>query len=987
MDELTLEQARAILELDRVILAAEDPQTIIQTVLDRIGRIIPPCDRASITLVDRDRGGMLLYAGADLTGGHDLQPGRFIPGEDTTTSRAVESKREEYRPDLAAEAALTAIDRELLRWGIRADLVVPMLVGEDALGTLNLGSRQVDAFTPSHAHVAQELAQRAAIAIRRVQTLATSQREVTDLAALLNVARAALGKSDLEALLSDLTTAVADLLDAESCVLLYRDEQTGDFAPYPPAFGLSERELALLHFDAETAERLLSQWPDRLVLISSEPAADPRLRTDVAEELGERSLLLARLRVEDHLLGVLRVANKRGGSGFTSHDAQLLELAASPIAAAMNNARLHRQVEQERARLRREVEAFAAISRHVGTADTPTGILWEALSHLLTILGIDGTAAIYQEPDGRFVFFSVPQMEAVNNDFSPEELGRVRRQAYAQVLARFRQDPSPLLIPDTEQHASPLVQAACKYGGRSLLVCPMGEGDQITGVLVLGTIKAHHPFTEQDVALAAALARYLGQTLENQWLYRESLAREAKLRRRQRELRTLFQVTHTINVASEPTDMVRETLQRVLDLLDIHSGWVSLRDPGTGTFYPAFTINLPPILQAEGALEGDCWCRRLAEVDGIHRALNTVECERIAKLTDHLEREEVYHTVIPILWQDNVLGLMNVATREWKALSEENLSLLTAVGQQLGVGLRRAQLYSEMKLAAGELARANEELRRLDRIRTELLANVSHELKTPLIPISSLAQLMLGGKAGSLTDEQRDFLQAMVRSAERLQRFSDQLLGTVRRDQGRERLQPARLDLRQVLRESADTIAPAVEAKHLHFDLRLPDEPLWVQGDGSMLRQVFDNLLSNATKFTPAGGRVTLAAWSAGDKVRGRQGAGERGAKANDQCSMVDGQWSTNGAAPDLERQDRKSKTENPRSVIVEVIDTGVGIAEEEQPRVFDRFYQATGKGYTGGTGLGLAIVKELVELHGGSVSVQSAPGRGSKFTVCLAGE
>jgi len=976
MDELTLEQARAILELDRIILAAEDSQTIIQTVLHRVGRIIPPCDRASITLVDRERGGLLLYAGAGLSGGDSLQPGRFIPAGHTTAWRVVESRRPECRADLASEDSLTEIDRDLLKCGIRADMVVPMLVGGDALGTLNLGSRQVGAFTPSHLEVAQELARRAAIAIRRARTLATSRREVTDLSALLNVARAALGKSGPVSLLGDLTAAVADLLDAESCVVLCRDEHTGDFAPCSPAFGLTERELAFLHLDAETTERLLALWPDRLVLVSSAPAGDPRLRADLAEELGERSLLLARLQVEDRLLGILRVANKRGAGGFSPHDTQLLELAASPIAAAMNNARLRRQVEQERARLRQEVEAYAAISSHVGTADAPTGILQEALTHLRTILGVDGAAAIYQEPDGSFIFFSVPPLRLGKSDRPPDELQRVRRQAYAQVVARFQEDSTPLFVPDTEQHASPLVQAACRYGSRSLLVCPMGEGDQVTGVLVFGTFQPHHSFSEQDIALATAMARYLGQTLENQWLYQESLAREKNLLQRQRELRTLIEVSRAINVASEPADMVRETLRRVLDLLDIHSGWVSLRDPITGTFYPACTINLPPILQIEHALEGECWCRRLADADEIHQALNTVECERIAELTDHLEKEEVYHTVIPIVWQENVLGLMNVATREWKALSEENLKLLTAIGQQLGVGLRRAELYAEMKQTAGELARANEELRRLDRVRSDLLANVSHELKTPLIPISSLAQLMLKGKAGPLTDEQSDYLQAMIRSAERLQRFSDQLLGTVRRDQGRDQPRPAHLDLCQVLRESANTVAPAVAAKHLHFDLRLPDEPLWVQGDGSMLRQVFDNLLSNATKFTPAGGWVTVEAWGV-----------ERGANANLQLSVVNDQLSTNDAAPGSELRSPKSKIANPKSVIVEVVDTGLGIAEEEQPRVFDRFYQATGGGYTGGTGLGLAIVKELVELHGGSVSVQSAPGQGSKFTVCMPGE
>lgn len=256
------------------------------------------------------------------------------------------------------------------------------------------------------------------------------------------------------------------------------------------------------------------------------------------------------------------------------------------------------------------------------------------------------------------------------------------------------------------------------------------------------------------------------------------------------------------------------------------------------------------------------------------------------------------------------------------------------------------------------MAQANRELRRLDRVRSDLLANVSHELKTPLIPISSLGQLMLSGKTGPLTDGQRDYLQAMIRSAGHLQRFSEQLLGTVRRDQGREPFRPIRLDLCQMLRESADTVSPAIETKNLHFDLQLPEELLWVAGDSSMLHQVFDNLLSNAAKFTPAGGRVTLAAW-----IRSRIGTRH-----------------TQYAMRRIKDARHNSKLQTRNSVIVEVRDTGMGISEKNQPHIFERFYQATGGGYVGGTGLGLAIVKDLVELHGGGSVCRVRSGRGVRL-------
>lgn len=227
----------------------------------------------------------------------------------------------------------------------------------------------------------------------------------------------------------------------------------------------------------------------------------------------------------------------------------------------------------------------------------------------------------------------------------------------------------------------------------------------------------------------------------------------------------------------------------------------------------------------------------------------------------------------------------------------------------------------------------------------DFVANVSHELKTPLTSVQGFSQAILDGTA-STPEAQKQAAQVIYDEAGRMHRMVLDLLDLARLDAGTLDLRWALVDLPALLRNVAGKFAPLAQAIGVTIEVNSPSLPS-VTGDGDRLAQVFTNLVDNALKHTPAGGSIMLKAGLAGSMAA--------------------------------------SSTES--EIQVEVADTGAGIPPEALPHIFERFYQADQSrrgGEKHGTGLGLAIVKEIVVAHGGKINVRSTIDAGSTFTVCL---
>jgi two-component system phosphate regulon sensor histidine kinase PhoR len=229
------------------------------------------------------------------------------------------------------------------------------------------------------------------------------------------------------------------------------------------------------------------------------------------------------------------------------------------------------------------------------------------------------------------------------------------------------------------------------------------------------------------------------------------------------------------------------------------------------------------------------------------------------------------------------------------------------------------------------------ELRRLERVRRDFVANVSHEFKTPLTAIQGFAETLLGGALEEPQNSRR-FLGIIRDHAARLARLTDDLLELSQAEAGRLELEMQPLSVSGLIEACLDTTRLKGREKNLTLAADCPSDLPLVRGDQARLREALQNLLDNAVQYTPPGGRVTVRA------------------------ARVDGQ------------------------VSIAVTDTGIGIPQADQERIFERFYRvdAARSREVGGTGLGLSIAKHLVEAHGGRIRVESEVGRGSTFTLLL---
>jgi PAS domain S-box-containing protein len=253
-------------------------------------------------------------------------------------------------------------------------------------------------------------------------------------------------------------------------------------------------------------------------------------------------------------------------------------------------------------------------------------------------------------------------------------------------------------------------------------------------------------------------------------------------------------------------------------------------------------------------------------------------------------------------------------------------------------------LHDELTERRNEAERLNAELRTLDGMKSELLANVSHELQTPLVSVRGYTEMILKERLGAINDEQRKGLSLSLKNIDRLIAMIDNLLAFARMDRESGELNLSTFPLAGVVDEALTLLGEKIEAKTLRVTRSVDDPPLTVRADRDKILQVFLNLVGNAVKFSRERGSIEVSA--------------------------------------------RPGK---PGFALVQVCDTGIGIAKDDLERVFDRFYQAGDPAAHGreGTGIGLAIVRNILRLHGCVIHATSEPGAGTvlSFTLPLAEE
>ena len=288
--------------------------------------------------------------------------------------------------------------------------------------------------------------------------------------------------------------------------------------------------------------------------------------------------------------------------------------------------------------------------------------------------------------------------------------------------------------------------------------------------------------------------------------------------------------------------------------------------------------------------------------------------------------------VCPLVVGSEVIGVLVCARRpDSRPWGYGELGLVEAVGADMARAVHHARLFEQQSAIVTQL-------RELDRTKSDFLSTVSHELRTPLTSIAGYLEMLRDDEAGELAPMQRSMLDVIARNSQRLRDLIEDLLTISRVESGAVRGQRVPTALETLVEHAADALRPSAEQSGVKVDVIPPAQQAMVLGDPGQLERVVLNLVSNAVKFTPRGGRVQVTTEVRADEVS------------------------------------------------LQVTDTGIGIPQEEQAALFTRFFRATNASSLSipGTGLGLAIVHSLVGVHDGRIEVDSAPGRGTTVTVTL---
>ncbi len=287
---------------------------------------------------------------------------------------------------------------------------------------------------------------------------------------------------------------------------------------------------------------------------------------------------------------------------------------------------------------------------------------------------------------------------------------------------------------------------------------------------------------------------------------------------------------------------------------------------------------------------------------------------------------------VPMKLGGRVMGVLDVQSSRLHAFDDTDQFLLETLADQIAIALENARLYKALEERARQLSAAYDEVQALDRMKDEFVQTVSHELRTPLTYIKGYGDLLLEGVLGDLNQEQIDSLRIVAQRTDNVIHLVNDIISLTRAETMTLSIEP--VDLAQIAEASVMSAKAITDQARIHMEMDFAANLPLAQGDPQRLSQVFDNLIGNAIKFSPDGGRVEVVLRAADRAVR------------------------------------------------AEISDHGIGIPADKLERIWERFYQVDGTTTRrfSGTGLGLAITKRLVEAHGGQIGVHSVKGKGSTF-------
>jgi len=639
---------------------------------------------------------------------------------------------------------------------------------------------------------------------------------------------------------------------------------------------------------------------------------------------GVQSAIIVPIFSQEEGLGIIEVGS-RTPRKFHLNESHLLEAIGNQMGVAVQKAQLFEEI-QQRVRQQEGLNAIAtATSRSLDLKE-----LFEiALDKTVEVTGRSRVNIRLKDPlTGRVELIA-------HRGFSDGEIEELRRRTPHPMSEEVFTSGNPLIINDTGENSS----RDFLDRNRSVAWVPIKAGARVVGVLGISDNQSK-PFSASEVELLEAIGSVIGVAIENARLFGET-------KRNLEGIRAL----HEIDMAITSTLDLRDVLRVLMDKIDL--------------FLPYSTATVR-LFNKESALLEPVACRNLDEAEwkvaawkpGRGPANAVFESRAPLMIRDCLndprvkDREFfrkhrlVSYLGVPMFAKEEILGVLSFYTNEEHEFTNEEVEFLTALAGQAAIAIHNSEVYEEMAKLAADLSRSN-------KVKDEFLSVMSHELRTPLNVVMGYTGMIRDGLLGEINPEQEKALGKVIsRARDQLTMISSILQATQLEAEG-VRVERHEVSLKDFLDDLRSSYTIPL-GKEISLVWDYPSDLPVINTDGEKLKHILHNLINNAMKFT-ARGHVTVSArclTGAGMDASGKRQAASNGFEA----------------------------------VQIAVADTGIGIAKELFPVIFERFHQVDSSETRkyGGVGIGLYIVKKFTELLGGKVELESEEGKGSTFTVTI---
>jgi len=813
--------------------------------------------------------------------------------------------------------------------GFRTFLGVPLHQQEEFVGILTARRNEVRPFTPAQIKLLETFADQAVIAIENVrlfQELKESLEQQTATSEILGVI--ASSPTDIQPVLDVVAQNSARLCDATDAVIHRIDGDkllsVANYGSLPTRHGESRPIPIDRHFIPGRAVI------DRRTLHIDDLAALPEddFRAPFARTIGVRTILATPLLREGIPIGTIHI-RRMEVRPFTEKQIKLLETFADQAVIAIENVRLFQELNESLEQQTATSEILQVI------ASSPTDIqpvLDVITENAARICGADD-ANIFLAVEGACL-----RKVAGYGSVQGSPVGAESPVDRNTQVGRVFVDRETIHIHDFVAVASDYpASRAARRGDRTTLGTPLLREGSPIGVLGVRRMEVR-PFTDQQIKLLETFAAQAVIAIENVRLFKELDERTNELARSVGELQALGEVSQAVSSTLDLETVLTRIASHAVQLTGAAGGAIYEYNEATEQFnlrgshqidkefVEALRAN--PIRLGGGPLGQAASKRAPVEVADIQDERDSREL-RLRPMLSQLGYRSLL--AVPLFREARIMGGITIYRRTPGSFPPEVVNLLQTFATQSVMAIQNARLFREIEDKSQQIEAAN-------RHKSEFLANMSHELRTPLNAIIGFSEVLQEKLFGELNEKQAEYTDDILTSGRHLLSLINEILDLSKVEAGRMELELATFDL-PIAIDNARTFVRERATKHgITLDVTVDERLGDIVGDERKIKQILLNLLSNAVKFTPEGGRVGIEARQA------------------DGC------------------------------VEISVTDTGIGIAPEDQPKIFEEFRQVGGDyaHKVEGTGLGLTLAKKFVELHGGKIWVESEVGKGSTFVFTL---